>query len=171
MAHVALTLPAQEDLDEIWRYVAQDNRPAADQLVHRIHGQCQLYATQPAAGTLGDRFQAGLRYFSVGELRCLLSPRRRRTSGRTSAARCSQHRGTISGLEPPPRIGARAGDPRLSFPTLRDKRRSLSRALCGTLKGMCIGALGRGMRGRVQAAQTAYPSMARTTNSARIGSR
>ncbi|HEV3138106.1 MAG TPA: type II toxin-antitoxin system RelE/ParE family toxin [Pirellulales bacterium] len=65
MAHVALSLPAEKDLDAIWSYIAKDNRPAADQLVRRIHERCQLYATQPAAGTLDNRFQSGLRYFSV----------------------------------------------------------------------------------------------------------
>lgn len=39
---------------------------AADQLVRRIHELCRLYATQPAAGAPGDRYQAGLRYSPVG---------------------------------------------------------------------------------------------------------
>jgi toxin ParE1/3/4 len=46
--------------------VAGDNPSAADRLLDTILESCQLYATQPAAGAPGDRFQKGLRYFAVG---------------------------------------------------------------------------------------------------------
>ena len=66
MARVAVTLPAQEDLREIWAYVAQDDMAAADRLVDRINERCVVYATQPELGTPGDRFAPGLRYLSLG---------------------------------------------------------------------------------------------------------
>ena len=66
MARVDLSLPAKQDLDEIWSYVARDNPTAADSLIDEISEHCRIYATQPEAGTPADRFQAGLRYFAYG---------------------------------------------------------------------------------------------------------
>ena len=65
MARVALTLPARDDLEAIWDYVARDTTKAADRLIDQIHDRCELYATQPAAGVPGDRFREGVRYFAV----------------------------------------------------------------------------------------------------------
>lgn len=66
MARVELSLPAKNDLDEIWDYVARDSPTAADRLIDDIYGHCRVYATQPEAGTPADRFQTGLRYFAYG---------------------------------------------------------------------------------------------------------
>ncbi|MBI2823259.1 MAG: type II toxin-antitoxin system RelE/ParE family toxin [Planctomycetia bacterium] len=50
MAHVTITLPARDDLREVWTYVARDDMAAADRLIDRINKRCALHATQPDLG-------------------------------------------------------------------------------------------------------------------------
>jgi toxin ParE1/3/4 len=66
MARVTISLPARNDLGEIWVHIAKDNSAAADRMLDRIRDLCELHAAHPGTGTSGDQFHPGLRYFSVG---------------------------------------------------------------------------------------------------------
>jgi toxin ParE1/3/4 len=66
MPRVELTSLARADLEDIWAYIAKDSESAADRLIDQIHERCVVFASQPEAATPADRFQAGLRYFAVG---------------------------------------------------------------------------------------------------------
>ncbi|MBD2607247.1 type II toxin-antitoxin system RelE/ParE family toxin [Scytonema hofmannii FACHB-248] len=57
---VARTRLADEDLLEIWRYIAQNNIEAADRLLEKIDRKCQLLADSPRAGVKRDDLATGL---------------------------------------------------------------------------------------------------------------
>ena len=57
---------AEQDYRDIWRYISADNPDAADRLLLRIDSKLDLYANNPAMGTLRDQFAPGLRSFPVG---------------------------------------------------------------------------------------------------------
>ena len=67
MSEVLLSDLAEEDLIEIWVFVAQDNAQAADRLIDQIHGRCKFLAGSPGAGR--QRLDLGLhiRSFVVGK--------------------------------------------------------------------------------------------------------
>ena len=50
MAVLRRTAQADEDLIEIWLYVAQDDPMAADRLLERIEEKCLLVAEHPGMG-------------------------------------------------------------------------------------------------------------------------
>ena len=52
MADVRFTPRAEEDLRNIWRYIAPHNLSAADALLSRIFDKLDLAAAQPAMGVL-----------------------------------------------------------------------------------------------------------------------
>lgn len=58
--------PAEWDLREIWRYVAQDNLAAADSLIKRIGEKCQMLAAHPEMGQRRPELSPDLRSFVVG---------------------------------------------------------------------------------------------------------
>ena len=53
---------AEQDLVDIWLYIAQDNPRAADKLLDRIEAQCELLAIHPELGPARDDIAKGLRY-------------------------------------------------------------------------------------------------------------
>lgn len=63
-AHVAPA--AENDLQEIWDYIAQRNLKAADRLIRKIADKLQLLADYPPLGTACEELQADLRFFTVG---------------------------------------------------------------------------------------------------------
>lgn len=50
MAQILLTLQADEDLEQIWAYIAQDNVTAADRLTDQFHETFDLLASTPDLG-------------------------------------------------------------------------------------------------------------------------
>jgi toxin ParE1/3/4 len=66
MARLLRTPQANEDLLEIWAYVARDSVKAADKLLRRIDEQSQLLAENPLLGELVEEYRPGLRRFVVG---------------------------------------------------------------------------------------------------------
>ena len=64
--HYRLSALAEQDLDEIWSYVAEHASPTiADRLIDAIINRFELLAEQPRMGRLRLEFGAGLRSFSV----------------------------------------------------------------------------------------------------------
>lgn len=60
-----LSPAAEQDLEDIWLYIARDNLRAADKLLDRIEEQCKLLADHPQLGRARDDFARGLRYHPV----------------------------------------------------------------------------------------------------------
>jgi toxin ParE1/3/4 len=60
------TAKAEEDLIEIWIYIAADNLTAADRLLDQIDIKCQMLADNPELGQARPDIASGLRYFPVG---------------------------------------------------------------------------------------------------------
>ncbi len=60
------TAKAEEDLIEIWIYIAADNPTAADRLLDQIDTKCQMLANNPELGQARPDIASGLRYFPVG---------------------------------------------------------------------------------------------------------
>ena len=61
-----LSVLAEQDLDEIWSYVAEDANPTtADRLMDAIVDRFELLAEQPRMGRLRPEFGAGVRSFTV----------------------------------------------------------------------------------------------------------
>jgi toxin ParE1/3/4 len=57
-----LSALAEQDLEEIWLYVAEDASPTtADRLIDAILDRFDLFAEQPAIGRLRPEFGAGVR--------------------------------------------------------------------------------------------------------------
>jgi toxin ParE1/3/4 len=57
---------AQEDLIEIWEYIADDNINRADAFIDIVDGKLRTLAAQPMMGRARDELMAGLRSFPVG---------------------------------------------------------------------------------------------------------
>ena len=57
---------AEEDLIQIWRYIADDNEAAADRLLDRIAGVVRKLSMHPEAGRLRPELVEGLRSFVIG---------------------------------------------------------------------------------------------------------
>jgi toxin ParE1/3/4 len=66
MPQVQRTTQANEDLVEIWGYIARDSFRAADRLLETIEEKCQLLAEFPQMGRQRDELAPGLRSFGVG---------------------------------------------------------------------------------------------------------
>lgn len=63
----ALRAPlTEQDLDEIWDFVAHDGIAAADRLIDSIVGKCHLLARNPEMGQARPELATALRSFSVG---------------------------------------------------------------------------------------------------------
>lgn len=65
MGYFIRTAKAEEDLIEIWMYVANDNPEAADKLIEQIDAKCQMLADNPAIGQARSDIASGLRYFPI----------------------------------------------------------------------------------------------------------
>ncbi|MCB1581339.1 MAG: type II toxin-antitoxin system RelE/ParE family toxin [Alphaproteobacteria bacterium] len=66
MSLVRRTRQADEDLIEIWVYIAQDNPLAADHWLDEIEDKFRLLSEQPRLGPARPDIAQGLRYFPVG---------------------------------------------------------------------------------------------------------
>ncbi len=66
MPVVRRTAQAEEDLIEIWIYIAQDNPAAADRLIDKFDSKFFLLAEQPALGPAREDIAPELRYLPVG---------------------------------------------------------------------------------------------------------
>jgi toxin ParE1/3/4 len=60
------TARAEEDLIEIWNYIAPDNLAAADRVLDRIETVCERLAENPRMGPARPDLAQGLRYFVSG---------------------------------------------------------------------------------------------------------
>jgi toxin ParE1/3/4 len=61
-----LSALAEQDLEEIWSYIAEDASPAtADRLIDAIIDRFELLAEQPRMGRLRPEFGEGVRSFTV----------------------------------------------------------------------------------------------------------
>jgi toxin ParE1/3/4 len=61
-----LSALAEQDLEEIWSYVAEDASPTtADRLIDAIIDRFELLAEQPRMGRLRPEFGEGVRSFTV----------------------------------------------------------------------------------------------------------
>jgi toxin ParE1/3/4 len=63
---VMRTSRAEEDLIEIWLYVAQDNPAAADRLLDRIDDKLRQLSIMPSSGVPRDDLLPGLRHLLIG---------------------------------------------------------------------------------------------------------
>jgi toxin ParE1/3/4 len=60
------TALAEDDLVDIWLYIAEDNPRAADALLDNIDRKCDLLAQNPQLGQARPDIAPELRYFPVG---------------------------------------------------------------------------------------------------------
>jgi toxin ParE1/3/4 len=66
-AKVRKSSRAEEDLINIWLYVAERDAGAADRLLDRFEARWQLLATQPRSGVRREDLGVGLRTVVIGE--------------------------------------------------------------------------------------------------------
>lgn len=57
---------AEDDLIEIWSYIADDNEPAADRLLRKIEQSLRNLSDSPLIGRARPELSPGLRSFPVG---------------------------------------------------------------------------------------------------------
>lgn len=65
---------AEHDLIDIWRYIAQDNPPAADTMLDRIETKLAMLADHPLLGTPRHKLEPGMRSAPVGNYTCFYLP-------------------------------------------------------------------------------------------------
>ncbi len=61
------TAQAEQDLIDIWAYIARDNPAAADRLLDLLDEKSQALARNPQIGMAHDDVAAGVRHFPVGK--------------------------------------------------------------------------------------------------------
>ena len=66
MPYANLSEEAENDLAEIWAFIAFDNSRTADQTIIKIRSSCQLLAEYPGFGPARPELARGLRSFPVG---------------------------------------------------------------------------------------------------------
>jgi toxin ParE1/3/4 len=66
VARVILSPLAEEDLKDIWSFVAEDNPGAADRLIDRIYHTFDLLGANPRAGRSREELRRGLRSLPCG---------------------------------------------------------------------------------------------------------
>lgn len=66
MNRVRVTYRAKSDIREIWKYIAADNRGAADALLKTFYEKFELFRATPEAGRERGDLKGGLRSFPVG---------------------------------------------------------------------------------------------------------
>lgn len=99
MPVVRRTAQADEDLIDIWVYIAADNPQAADGLLDEIESKCLLLAEQPCLGPARPDIAPELRYFPVGRYLILY----REIAEGIEAVRVIHGARELSRLFPPPR--------------------------------------------------------------------
>jgi toxin ParE1/3/4 len=67
LSRITKTARAEQDLEEIWFYLAVDNVGAADALLDEFENSVRLLATQPKMGRAREELASGLRSFPVPE--------------------------------------------------------------------------------------------------------
>ena len=67
MSVIQRTAQTEEDLIEIWMYIAQENPGAADRVLDDIEERFYVLADNPLMGRLRPDIAAELRYFTVGK--------------------------------------------------------------------------------------------------------
>ena len=65
MAQIRRTLQAQQDLEEIWDYIAADSIEAAEHVIRKIEDTAKSLASSPLMGQACPQWEPGLRYFSI----------------------------------------------------------------------------------------------------------
>ncbi|YAF99522.1 MAG: type II toxin-antitoxin system RelE/ParE family toxin (plasmid) [Nodularia sp. CChRGM 3473] len=66
MGRLIRTVKAEEDLIEIWMYIAVENPEAADRLLDQIESKCQMLASKLGLGQARPDIAPELRYFPAG---------------------------------------------------------------------------------------------------------
>ena len=66
MAKARLSRLAEQDLLEIWSYIARDNPDAADRFIDLLTEKCELLAESPQIGRRREELSPRLRSFPVG---------------------------------------------------------------------------------------------------------
>lgn len=66
MNEFVLSKRAEADIDDIWTYIARNNRQAADQQIDRIYDRFEMLLQQPEFGESVGHLTAGLRRTRVG---------------------------------------------------------------------------------------------------------
>jgi toxin ParE1/3/4 len=66
MGRVRVTPLAQQDLEDIWYFIAQDDPAAADRMLTMLAEKLQLLADNPLLGPARSDIAAELRYHPVG---------------------------------------------------------------------------------------------------------
>ena len=69
-----LSSVAEEDVCDIWLYIADDNVAAADRLLDRFTRTFELLAKNPQIGQAQDHLRPGLRRFVVGNYLVFFQP-------------------------------------------------------------------------------------------------
>ncbi len=76
MANFLILPQAEQDLDEIWWYIAQDNPKNADRFLDSIQETCVVVSEYPNMGEARDELLAGLRSFPVGSYMIFYMPQK-----------------------------------------------------------------------------------------------
>ncbi len=66
MNEFVLSKRAEADIDEIWTYIARNDRQAADRQIDRIYDRFEILVQQPEFGESVGYLTAGLRRTRVG---------------------------------------------------------------------------------------------------------
>ena len=74
MPDLRRTAQAEEDLINLWLYIAQDNPDAADRLLNEIEDKCVLLAANPQLGPARPDNAPDCRSFPVGRYLILYRP-------------------------------------------------------------------------------------------------
>ncbi len=66
MAYLFRTAKAEEDLIQIWLYIATDNQVVADRIIDQIEEKCQMLSKNPGVGQARPDIAPEMRYLPVG---------------------------------------------------------------------------------------------------------
>lgn len=66
MTQIVYASEAEEDLNEIWAYIASDNQDAADRTIDNIIKKAKALLSHPRLGRQRDELAAGLRCLYIG---------------------------------------------------------------------------------------------------------
>ena len=67
MRTIRRTARADEDLIDIWLYIAAENPAAADKLIRAIEGRWRQLADHPLSGAARDDIMPGIRHHVTGQ--------------------------------------------------------------------------------------------------------
>ncbi|KAB8314900.1 type II toxin-antitoxin system RelE/ParE family toxin [Tolypothrix campylonemoides VB511288] len=74
MGQIIQSPQAQDDLIEIWLYIAQDNQAAANRLLDTIDQKLKLLSDSPQMGQAREELAPSLRSFPVGKYLLIYRP-------------------------------------------------------------------------------------------------